>query len=312
MKKISVIVPVYNVEKYLDKCLTSLIKQTYKNFEIIVINDGSIDNSLAICNKYANKYDNVKVYDYKNAGVAHARNVGIKKATGDYLLFVDSDDYIDEKLLENLNEFLKKNDCDIVCFDMYKVVNNVNTYYHTSNSLVKDNIKRYIIGDSGPCNKLIKKKLFNNLKFMEKIYYEDLATMPILALYTNKIEFLEEPLYYYVQRDNSIMHQKKFSEKLLDIFTSLDNVYEVYDGNYKDEIEYLYITHLLRSASMRFLEYDDKKEYLKEINDIIRTRFPNWKKNKYLKLSSFKLKIICYLAYNKKYRLLKILMKIKK
>ncbi len=312
MKKISVIVPVYNVEKYLDKCLTSLIKQTYKNFEIIVINDGSIDNSLAICNKYANKYDNVKVYDYKNAGVAHARNVGIKKATGDYLLFVDSDDYIDEKLLENLNEFLKKNDCDIVCFDMYKVVNNVNTYYHTSNSLVKDNIKRYIIGDSGPCNKLIKKKLFNNLKFMEKIYYEDLATMPILALYTNKIEFLEEPLYYYVQRDNSIMHQKKFSEKLLDIFTSLDNVYEVYDGNYKDEIEYLYITHLLRSASMRFLEYDDTKEYLKEINDIIRTRFPNWKKNKYLKLSSFKLKIICYLAYNKKYRLLKILMKIKK
>ena len=312
MKKISVIVPVYNVEKYLDKCLTSLIKQTYKNFEIIVINDGSIDNSLAICNKYANKYDNVKVYDYKNAGVAHARNVGIKKATGDYLLFVDSDDYIDEKLLENINEFLKKNDCDIVCFDMYKVVNNVNTYYHTSNSLVKDNIKRYIIGDSGPCNKLIKKKLFNNLKFMEKIYYEDLATMPILALYTNKIEFLEEPLYYYVQRDNSIMHQKKFSEKLLDIFTSLDNVYEVYDGNYKDEIEYLYITHLLRSASMRFLEYDDTKEYLKEINDIIRTRFPNWKKNKYLKLSSFKLKIICYLAYNKKYRLLKILMKIKK
>ena len=312
MKKISVIVPVYNVEKYLDKCLTSLIKQTYKNFEIIVINDGSIDNSLAICNKYANKYDNVKVYDYKNAGVAHARNVGIKKATGDYLLFVDSDDYIDEKLLENLNEFLKKNDCDIVCFDMYKVVNNVNTYYHTSNSLVKDNIKRYIIGDSGPCNKLIKKKLFNNLKFMEKIYYEDLATMPILVLYTNKIEFLEEPLYYYVQRDNSIMHQKKFSEKLLDIFTSLDNVYEVYDGNYKDEIEYLYITHLLRSASMRFLEYDDTKEYLKEINDIIRTRFPNWKKNKYLKLSSFKLKIICYLAYNKKYRLLKILMKIKK
>ena len=312
MKKISVIVPVYNVEKYLDKCLTSLIKQTYKNFEIIVINDGSIDNSLAICNKYANKYDNVKVYDYKNAGVAHARNVGIKKATGDYLLFVDSDDYIDEKLLENLNEFLKKNDCDIVCFDMYKVVNNVNTYYHTSNSLVKDNIKRYIIGDSGPCNKLIKKKLFNNLKFMEKIYYEDLATMPILALYTNKIEFLEEPLYYYVQRDNSIMHQKKFSEKLLDIFTSLDNVYEVYDGNYKDEIEYLYITHLLRSASMRFLEYDDTKEYLKEINDIIRTRFPNWKKNKYLKLSSFKLKIICYLAYNKNYRLLKILMKIKK
>lgn len=312
MKKISVIVPVYNVEKYLNKCLTSLVNQTYKNFEIIIINDGSTDNSLAICNKYSKKYDNIKVYDHKNAGVAHARNVGIEKATGDYLLFVDSDDYVDEKLLENLNEFLKKNDCDIVCFDMYKVVNNDNIYYHTSNSLVEDNIKRYIIGDSGPCNKLIKKKLFNDLKFMEKIYYEDLATMPILALYTNKIDFLEKPLYYYVQRDNSIMHQKVFSEKLLDIFKALDNVYDVYNGNYKDEIEYLYITHLLRSASMRFLEYDDTKNYLNKINEIIRTRFPNWKKNKYLKLSSFKLKIICYLAYNKKYNLLKILMKIKK
>ena len=149
-------------------------------------------------------------------------------------------------------------------------------------------------------------------EYIKKIGEEQTEKRVAYEVSVNKIEFLEEPLYYYVQRDNSIMHQKKFSEKLLDIFTSLDNVYEVYDGNYKDEIEYLYITHLLRSASMRFLEYDDTKEYLKEINDIIRTRFPNWKKNKYLKLSSFKLKIICYLAYNKKYRLLKILMKIKK
>ena len=169
--------------------------------------------------------------------------------------------------------------------DLFEKFNTFQIYYR---ELLKDNIY-----DNGNLASYIKTYYIENNKIL--FHVSEILDLSVI-----------------VPKGNFDMYQKKFSEKLLDIFTSLDNVYEVYDGNYKDEIEYLYITHLLRSASMRFLEYDDTKEYLKEINDIIRTRFPNWKKNKYLKLSSFKLKIICYLAYNKKYRLLKILMKIKK
>ena len=123
------------------------------------------------------------------------------------------------------------------------------------------------------------------------------------------------PLYHYLQRDDSIMHQKKFSDKLYDIIKVLDHVYDSFKKHknldkYHDEIEYLYITHLLRSTTLRFLEYEDGEEKLKVVNEIMNDKFPNWKLNKYFKKSSFKLKLICKFAYQKKYGILKLLLKI--
>ena len=213
MIKISVIVPVYNVEKYLDKCLTSLIKQTYKNFEIIVINDGSIDNSLAICNKYANKYDNVKVYDYKNAGVAHARNVGIKKATGDYLLFVDSDDYIKEDMYEILLNLIKKYDADVSICNLYDVIDENECIRNKENGIREysrlDILKEVLLDkniQSYAWNKLYEKELFDEIKYPIGKKYEDIGTTFYVFEKCNKIVVTSEPEYYYLKRSDSLVN----------------------------------------------------------------------------------------------------------
>ena len=139
------------------------------------------------------------------------------------------------------------------------------------------------------------------VKFKKGIYYEDLNLTPSMAKYTNKIGFIEEGLYYYVQRDNSIMKQKKFNKNLLDIFEVLEHNKKLLEKDYKDEVEYLYLQHLLRTASLRFLDYKESKELLKKVNTTIRNYYPNYKNNIYYKKSSYKFKLICFIYYHKLY-----------
>ena len=118
MKKISVIVPIYNVEKYLDKCLTSLVNQTFKDFEIIAVNNNSSDSSYEIAFSFAKKYKNVTLINEKKQGLGNARNCGLKHANGKYVMFFDSDDFADEDMLEKLYTFAEKKKADVVCFDL--------------------------------------------------------------------------------------------------------------------------------------------------------------------------------------------------
>ena len=120
MLKVSIIVPIYNMEQYLNRCLESIINQTYENIEIILINDGSKDNSLEICKNYAKKDNRIMIIDQKNSGVSSARNSGLDKATGEYLAFVDPDDWIDKDGIEKMVDFALKHKCDIAFFD-YKI-----------------------------------------------------------------------------------------------------------------------------------------------------------------------------------------------
>lgn len=310
--KISIIVPVYNVEKYLKKCLDSLVNQKYTNYEIVIVNDGSTDNSQDIIDKYIKKYPKlIKSYKKKNGGLSSARNYGINKSTGDYLLFVDSDDYLQTNSLKLLSEKLVKEKSDIIVFDINTVYPNYSIVKKTMTD--EDNVKRYIVGEPSACNKLVKKDIFinNNIKFMENVFYEDLATMPLLALYTDKISFLNKPLYNYVQRENSIMNQTKCNPKMFTLFQVIDYITEKFNGKYDEELEYLYITHLLRTASMRFVIFEETKEYLNKINSIMKNKYPNFTHNKYYKKCSFKYKLVCNLSYHKLYGLLKLLMRVK-
>ena len=312
MPKVSVIVPVYNVEKYLKKCLDSLVNQTLKDIEIIVVNDGSPDNSQEIIDKYVKKYKNVKSYIKENGGLSSARNYGLKYAKGEYIAFVDSDDWVEVDMYEKMYKKAIKNHFDIVVCDTVEFYESGKTIYKKSNLKYSDNdIKNYIISPPMACTRLYKRKIFNDIKFEEKIFYEDLNLNPSLAIKITKVAFVEEGLYYYLQRTGSIMYQKEFSDKLLDIFKVLNNNYKNLKKIYPDEIEYLYITHLLRTATLRFLDYKDSKKELNKINRIMKDRFSNWRKNQYYKNSSFKLKLICYLASKKQYLILKILKNIK-
>ena len=192
MIKVSVIVPVYNVEKYIDKCLNSLVNQTLKDIEIIVVNDGTKDSSQKIIDKYAKKYNNVKPFIKENGGVSSARNFGLNESCGEYVLFVDGDDFVDYTMTEKMYKNAKKEKLDIVVCNMYKFYNDdKKEIYKCNYGLNDDPIKNYIVGDSGPCAKLIKKSIFDKAKF-RNIYYEDLDLIPTLVLYTNKIGYIDE------------------------------------------------------------------------------------------------------------------------
>ena len=310
MKKVSIIVPVYNVEAYLEKCLDSLVNQTLKDIEIIVVNDGSPDNSQEIIDEYQKKYKQIKAYKKENGGLSDARNFGIKKATGDYIAFVDSDDYIDLKMLEKMYNYAKDNSLDIVVCDTINVYEKNEVLLKSNLHYANDTVKNYLISPPMACTRIYKRSLFDEYLFKKGIYYEDLELTPKLVTTTQKIGFLEEGLYYYLQRTGSIMKQTTFNNKLLDIFSVLESNYIALSKKYPEEIEYMYITHLLRTATLRFLDYPDSRKYLNKINTEIKEKFPNWKKNKYYKKSSKKLQIICLLAFHRQIKLLKIIKKI--
>lgn len=309
--KVSVIVPVYNVEKYIKKCLDSLVNQTLNGVEIIVVNDGSPDNSQKIIDEYTKKYKNVKSYIKENGGLSDARNYGIKKATGEYISFVDSDDYIRNDMLEIMYNYAIKEDLDVVVCDSINVYDNGSEILIKSNNNYSDNdVRNYIISPPMACTRLFKKTIFDKIQFKKNIYYEDLEMTPKVVNITDKIGFVSEGLYYYVQRDGSIMKQNAFNKKLLNIFDVLKSNKDLLEYKFPEEIEYMYITHLLRTASLRFLNYDNGKEYIYKIHNIMKEYFPKWKNNVYYKKSSFKLKLICILAYNKNILLLKLIKKV--
>ena len=220
---ISVIVPIYNVEKYLNKCVDSIISQTYKNLEIILVDDGSSDNCPKICDKYADSDSRIKVVHKKNGGLSDARNAGLKIATGEYIFFIDSDDWIKPQTLLCMMETAQKYSADIVeCNVMYYYDNKNEEKYNDDQFAVYDNnasimsayIKDYNI-KTVVWNKLYKRTIINDTCFEFGKYHEDeFFTYQILAK-TNKLVHLDEYFYCYYQREGSIMGSS-FSLKHLD------------------------------------------------------------------------------------------------
>lgn len=226
MIKISVIVAVYNVEKYLDQCLNSLINQDFNNYEVLVINDGSPDNSERIIKRYESKFPHIIKYFYKkNAGYSHTKNFGIKKACGEYIIFVDGDDWVERNYLSILYNHAKKNNLDIAICNFYNAFDSRKFRNMYLRRCIKKKDFYFFIPSS--CTKLIKKKLHmdNNVYFPEDIWYEDMATSPRLVTRARKIGYIGKALYNYRRRDSSIM--SSVNEKLvIDHKKSLDILYE--------------------------------------------------------------------------------------
>jgi len=219
---ISVIIPVYNVEKYLEECVNSVLVQTYKNIEIILVDDGSTDSSGKICDSYALQNSNVQVIHQLNAGLSDARTAGFKKATGKYVYFLDSDDYIAENALEKLCLIAEADASDIVFFDAHSFLDECDegikqTYKRKNLYKTKSGIEIFAemqnnseFHSSVPLM-LIKKDLFlaNKLSFISGIYYEDMAfTFEVLCL-AEKVSQCAECLYFRRYRQNSIMTSRK-------------------------------------------------------------------------------------------------------
>ncbi|MDU1414396.1 MAG: glycosyltransferase family 2 protein [Clostridium sp.] len=221
--KISIVVPVYNVESYLKQCLDSLISQTFKDIKIILVNDGSDDNSKIICDEYKKLDDRIIVIDKKNGGLSDARNVGLRYADSEYVGFIDSDDYIDKDFYEKLYEGIIKSNADIAIASIKKVNNFEKTLY-ISGYPVEGSISRFeamksMLSAKGfsnsVCNKLFKRELFKENPFpVGKLYEDEFVTYKIVDK-ANKIFSVNTSFYYYRVNENGITH-KKFSERELD------------------------------------------------------------------------------------------------
>lgn len=230
--KVSVIIPVYNVEKYLEECLDSVVNQTLKEIEIICINDGSIDNSVKILEKYRNKYSNIKVINQKNLGVGRARNVGVKLAKGEYIFFLDSDDYIEVDALEKCYIEAKQNKLDVVLIDSKKLCEikenewkiydflEINRYHVFGNKIMSGEeafnlmIEKKLEGWWTCCIHFIRRGFIESIgiEFDEKNMHEDIIYIAEIILKSKRVKHVGEALYNYRLRLNSRYFSSKVEE----------------------------------------------------------------------------------------------------
>ena len=205
--KISVIVPVYGVEKYISKCLNSLVNQTLNDIEIIVVNDGTKDNSQKIIDKYVKKYpDKVKSFIKENGGQGSARNYGLKQANGDYIGYVDSDDYVELEMYEKLYNKAISDNLDIAICGNYNVSEDYkNKKVDLEFIKFQDNKINALFGKKAVWNKIYKKSIVEKLEFRSKVWYEDFDFSIKAICGAKKIGYVNEPLYDYLLREGSTM-----------------------------------------------------------------------------------------------------------
>lgn len=321
--KLSIIVPVYGVEKYIDKCLNSLVKQSLKEIEIIVVNDGTKDNSQKIVDKYVKKYpDKIKSYIKENGGQGSARNYGLKKASGEYIGYVDSDDFVEKDMYKKLYNKAKENNYDIVVCGNYNVSEdyqnkNIDAFINNYNT----DLENIFFGKMAVWNKIYKRDILikNKLEFKEKVWYEDLAFTLKAIMNSNTFAFIDEPLYDYLIREGSTMNNSNVKRNL-EILDAFNDILSYIQHNKKEEyfskIEFLAIDHIYISAIVRVLkaEADDKvkRETINKLIDYMNKKFPNYKNNKYINTLSKNRKIIYKLINIKMYGLINLIFKVKK
>lgn len=226
---IAIIVPVYNVEEFLPRCIESLIKQTTKNYNIYLIDDGSTDNSGLICDKYSNEYNIIKTFHKKNGGLSDARNFGVIQATEKYITFVDSDDTVREDYIEKLTFALENSNADISVANYLSVSEKFYYKYNrTKNTFILENsidfLKDALLGNKGSlsaCAKLYSKDLLLKHPFPKGKLYEDMEVIFDIFYSVKEIAYINEDLYFYLSRENSIVQSKVTKEHMYGIISCI-------------------------------------------------------------------------------------------
>lgn len=293
-KRFSVIVPAYNVEKYLPACLDSLLAQTFDDFEVLVVDDVSTDGTKAIAHAYAENHpDKIQVLEHTvNTRQGGARNTGIEKACGQYILFLDSDDYFRRDTLQLLWDILQREKADIIefCHDQVDARGNL---------LRRDSWPRWLnvpcsydkpllVSGMGPCNKVYHRDLFadGSIRFPVGHFYEDYWTVPKLLMRAKKVYYLDEPLYCYRQLPGSTTHAASV-ERNRALLPGTDALLEFFrdEGFGQDsfaQLEYLATEHVLINATLRVNGINRKSPLQRELRAYMYDRFPHWKKNPWL------------------------------
>ncbi len=302
--RFSIIIPVYNVEKYISKCIESVKGQTLTDFECLIIDDGTKDKSIEKAIEAIGNDERFKIYHKVNGGLSDARNYGIDKATGEYLFFLDSDDYIGNTLLEDTYNMAKKHDSDIVCFDMMYVYDNgeekISFGADFECKSYKDD-KSVIFINNSSNNKIYRRNFMNDKRFIKGMWYEDLAVIPVWLSKANNVSHVCKPLYYYLQREGSISHSA--DPRIFDIYKALNIIKEELHTDLTD----LYLDNCLIMTTLRIRDIEDKDMridfYYKHV-DYLDNDCPKWYDAIKNKDYNIKQKIVFFLL---KHRMIKLL-----
>ncbi|CEH33395.1 glycosyltransferase family 2 protein [Romboutsia lituseburensis] len=291
---ISIIIPVYNVENYIEECLKSIFNQTYKNIEVIIVNDGSTDRSKNIIEKFKLKYKNIIYLEQENKGVSEARNLGLRHAKGEYVMYIDSDDYMEINMIEEMYSKAKSLDYDIVICghikkydhkprkDKIRVFNIIEKDVYTNEDILGMMLEFKVNGFVW--DKLFKRQqlIENKFYFQPNMYFEDWIPVMKQIYSSKKIGILNKPLYYYRQRETSLIHKK--NEKILnDYFYTINSIYEyisklelTFRG---EQIKVFYTNTLYTLIRYYYLYYYNSKKDLKQLYSFFkRSKYNEWNK----------------------------------
>ena len=303
MAKVSVIIPVYNAEKYLNQCISSIANQTMQDIEIIAINDGSTDNSLNVLDELSQRYKGkLKIYTKENGGAGSARNIGIENANGEFIKFVDADDYLKVDILEKMYTIAKEHNVSLVRGNYQTILGPIKmedkcSWSDINGSQIVDlsQNRDYIVTETpGIGNKLISRDLIGDLRFPEKTKWEDLAIMPVVIARSEKLFHIDEPVYNYRVNMNTTI--KDFINKIpniLDVIKCVENIdtqmkERGLSEEYKSQIESLYILHTLFRVenAMFWVNFPHKKKEIivSSLLGILDAKYPNWQENRIVEL----------------------------
>ena len=283
MDKISIVIPCYNIADSIERCINSVKGQSYENFEALFIDDGSTDNTKDVILENIQNDERMKYLYKENGGVSSARNLGIENATGEYICFIDSDDYVEKDFLKGLYDNLIENGSDIsICYfnrvyeDKISVNEVKNGFYH-------------LIRYPAPWNKICRTSLYrdNNIRFPNARLSEDLGSTSKLLMLSDKVSVVEKPLYNYIQNPTSSMHT--YDDRIYEVYAITEDIESFAKSNnlfekFFDELEYINIYHILIGTVYRASFRDDfNTDSLKEMKSYVESKYPNWPKNKGIK-----------------------------
>ena len=294
--KLSIIVPVYKVEEYLGECVDSLLSQTIDDYEIILVDDGSPDNSGKIADEYAAvNPDMIRVLHIDNGGQGRARNFALDIAKGDFVGFVDSDDWVTHDMYEKMYTRAAETGADVVVCDFME------RFADGRESVLPASLQDNWLGSAGSsCNKIFRRSLIGELRFPVGLWYEDFYFSAVMLLRSKHTEFIAEPLYIYRRGQESTMHNNN-AAKNLDMLTIMDMLEkEMVPAGYKDDFEFFLVNHVLLDSISRLAKQDapERKEVIGKLRQYVQAKIPKLSGCGSYKKESRKRRLIMWMNYH--------------
>ena len=293
--KLSIIVPVYNVEKYLEECVDSLLNQTLSDLEIFLVDDGSTDRSGAIADRFAKEYpDRVHTLHLENGGQGRARNAALPMAQGDYIGFVDSDDWIERDMYEKMLDRAEKTGADVVVCDFLE------HYADGREQTLPACFQDHPLSAAGSsCNKIFRRSLVGDLRFPEGLWYEDFYFSAVMLLRSKRTEFIPEPLYVYRRGQESTMHNNN-ARKNLDMLKIMELIEREIGEDAREDFDFLVINHVVLDSISRLARQDapDKAEVIRAFRRYAHEKIPHLTRCPSFRAETRNRRIIMFLNYH--------------